>query len=141
MSRKLGGQLRRKFGIEPRRGDAMHDQLPDVAAHELFLGRVEITVDIAEGGQIKDDRPLLLLCLGPVRAELEHPDRIPRFVRAGMSFAVRVFQRRRGPALVWAYVVVPLRRCAAARRFTSSNVGRPASRARSRWRGRAPSYP
>src|SRR5882724_4234299 len=78
MRRELGRQLGRGLALEARRLHAVHDQLLDVAAHELLFGRIEVTVDIPERGQVEDDRPHLLLRLGPTRAELEHPPTIQR---------------------------------------------------------------
>jgi hypothetical protein len=86
MGRELGGELGRQLGVQAGARHAVHHQTLDVATNELLLARVEVTIDIPERGQVKDDRPHLLLRLGPIRAELEHRGRIQRLAWPGNVF-------------------------------------------------------
>ena len=53
--------------------DARLDELPDVVANEVFLGVIEVPVDVPERGQVEDDRLHLTLGDFRIRTEREHP--------------------------------------------------------------------
>ena len=50
----------------------MGDELLDVVADEVLLGRVEVAVDVPERRQVKDDRLHLVLGELGIGAEVEH---------------------------------------------------------------------
>jgi OOP family OmpA-OmpF porin len=60
-------------GVGHERLGAIVDQLPDVDLDERLLRQIELTVDVAERGQVEDDRVHLLLGDVGVVAEGQHP--------------------------------------------------------------------
>jgi hypothetical protein len=66
-------QPQRLVGLGHAARDAHLHQLADVLADEVLFGAVEVPVDIAERGQVEDDRLHLALGDFRIRAEREHP--------------------------------------------------------------------
>ncbi len=50
------------------------DELADVVPDEVFLRAVEVAVDVAEGGQVEDDRLHLIFGDAGVGGELKHEE-------------------------------------------------------------------
>jgi hypothetical protein len=85
---EVGREFLRQFAAELHVGlghgavYAVLDELPNVIPDEALFGRIEVAVDIAEGGEVEDDRTHLLVGGRPVCAERQHgPSRIRFFAR------------------------------------------------------------